>query len=248
MALLANLILLCWRKELVLTGTPVSPWNREFGHYLIISAAMVVGNFGFFQGDFLVAKKFFLQPGDLDHYTAAGNLARALPQTVAPLLAVMFTSRSGWRQGGIVSGQLKLIALSGLGLVVGAVALIALRTVGLEILGRNTPAAAAMVAPFAITMVFVGLLQGLAFWSLASRWSKITLLYGALGVVFWLILFALGRSPEMILRVMPVGTGAALVVLLSFWWLALRRQHPGNGRRDTNVSAIESAPAGSGPG
>ena len=33
-ALLANLVLLFWRKELSLHGEPVSPWNREFAHTL----------------------------------------------------------------------------------------------------------------------------------------------------------------------------------------------------------------------
>ena len=48
-------------------------------------------------------------------------------------------------------------------------------------MGRNTPDAAAMINPLALTMVFVGLLQSLALWALASRWTKISLLYGALG-------------------------------------------------------------------
>ena len=242
-ALLANLLLLCWRRELALPGTPVSPWNRDFIWYLVISAAFVVGNFCFFQGDFLVAKKFFVNQVDLDNYTAAGNLARALPQTVAPLLAVMFTSRSGQRRGGIVSGQLKLVALSGFGLLVGAVCLIELRTFGLQILGRNTPAAAAMIAPFALTMVFVGLLQGLAFWSLASRWSKIILLYGVLGALFWLVLFAAGHGPAAMLRIMPVGTGLAFAGLFACWWLTLRRHHPAT----RPAGPIAPVPAGSGP-
>jgi hypothetical protein len=206
----------------------------------VISTAFVAGNFCFFQGDFLVAKKFFASHGDLDNYTAAGQLARALPQTVAPLLAVMFTSRSGQRGGNIVSGQLKLVALSGLGLLAGAVCLIELRTLGLQILDRNNPAAAAMIAPFALTMVFVGLLQGLAFWSLASRWSKIILLYGGLGGLFWLGLFVAAHSPAAMLRIMPVATGLAFLGLFACWWVTLRRHHP--------AGVTESAPAGSGPG
>jgi len=243
-ALLANLVLLCWRRELVLPGTPVSPWSREFGWYLVISAAFVAGNFCFFQGDFLVAKKFFVNQADLDNYTAAGNLARAIPQTVAPLLAVMFTSRSGQRRGGIVSGQLKLVGLSGLGLLVGAVGLYELRTIGLQILGRNNPSAAAMIGPFALTMVFVGLLQGLAFWSLASRWSKIILLYGVLGLGFWLLLFLVGRSPATLLRVMPAGTGLAFAGLFGCWGLTLRRHHPAPG----SAPVRESVSTSPGPG
>ena len=40
-----------------------------------------------------------------------------------------------------------------------------------------------MIGRLSVTMVFVGLLQLLGIWSLASRWLKISLLYGALGWV-----------------------------------------------------------------
>ena len=58
-----------------------------------------------------MANKFFAKE-ELDAYAAAGILARALPLTVAPLLTVLFTSRSGRRAGGIVAEQLKLFGLS----------------------------------------------------------------------------------------------------------------------------------------
>ncbi|HEX5399642.1 MAG TPA: hypothetical protein VFY06_11405 [Verrucomicrobiae bacterium] len=220
-ALLAYLVLLFWRKELALHGEPIPPWNRELAHYFVISTAFVVGNFCFFQGDYLVAKKFFAG-GELDAYTAAGILARALPQTVAPLLIVLFTSRSGQRTGSIVSEQLKLIGLSGLALVAGASGLFVLRVFCLKVLDKYSPAAAGMVGQFAITMVFVGLLQSLAYWALGSRWIKISLLYGVLGVGYWLALLFLGKTPADLLRVMPVVTGLAFAVVFSVWLVAMR--------------------------
>ena len=102
-ALLANLVLLFWRKDLSLHGEPVPPWNREFAQYFIVSAAFVAGNF-FFQGDYLVVNKFFTKE-ELDAYAAAGILARALPMTIAPLLMVLFTSRSARRTGGVVGSN-----------------------------------------------------------------------------------------------------------------------------------------------
>jgi hypothetical protein len=224
-ALLAYFVLLFWRKDLSLHGKPVSPWNREFVQYLVVSAACVVGGFCFFQGDLLVAKKYFGK-GELDAYTAAGILARALPQAVAPLLTVLFTSRSGRRAGGIVAEQLKLMGLSSLGLVFGAACLFVLRTFCLKLLGRNTPEAAAMICQLSITMVFVGLLQALAFWALASRWSKISLLYGALGLGYWLTLLAVGQTPAALLQTMPVAAGTAFVVLFFVWLVTLRRHKP----------------------
>ncbi|MGA2787517.1 MAG: hypothetical protein ABSF60_08315 [Verrucomicrobiota bacterium] len=109
-ALLANLVLLIWRKDLSLHGQPVSPWNREFILYLVVSAACVSGGFFFTQGDLLVAKKFF-SGADNDAYNCAERLAAALPIAVAPLLTVLFTSRSGARTGHIVGGQLQLLLL-----------------------------------------------------------------------------------------------------------------------------------------
>ncbi|MGD0206030.1 MAG: hypothetical protein ABSC89_00250 [Verrucomicrobiota bacterium] len=223
-ALLANLVLLFWRKDLSLHGEPVPPWNREFVQYFVVSAAFVVGNFCFFQGDLLVANKFFAR-GDLDAYTATGILARALPLAVAPLLMVLFTSRSGQRVGGIVSEQLKLIGLSGLALVLGAICLFALRKFCLEILGKYSPEAADMVGQFAVTMVFVGLLQSLAYWALASRWTKISLLYGGLGCAYWLTLLILGKSPANLLHVMPVTAGVAFGGLFVTWLVTMQRHH-----------------------
>jgi hypothetical protein len=224
-ALLANFILLFWRKDLSLHGEPVSPWNREFAQYFIVSAAFVVSNFCFLQGDYLVANKFFSKE-ELDAYAAAGILARALPMSVAPLLMVLFTSRSGQRTGGIVAEQLKLFGLSGLALVLGAICLFVLRGFCLKILGKYTPQAAGMIGPFAATMVFVGLLQSLSYWALASRWTKISLLYGVLGLGYWLTLLLLGKSPEDLLRVMPVTAGIAFFILFLVWFATLRRHKP----------------------
>ena len=221
-ALLANLVLLFWRKDFVLQGTPVSPWNREFKQYLIVSAAFVVGSACFFQGDLLVANKFFSKE-ELDAYTAAGILARALPMTVSPMLAVLFTSRSGQRAAGLATEQFKLAALSGLALVLGAVCLFLLRTFCLKLLNKYTPEAAAMVGQFATTMVFVGLLQSFALWALASRWMKISLLYGGLGLAYWITLLCAGKSPAKLLLTMPIASGLALGALLAVWFVTLHR-------------------------
>ncbi len=223
-ALLANLTLLFWRKELKLSGQPISPWNREFVHFLIVSAAFTVGNICFFQGDLLVAQHYF--PGkECDAFSAVGVLARALPTTVAPLLAVLFTSRTVQRAGGVVREQLKLIGLSSFGLVCGAICLILLRTLCLKAIGRNTPEAAANMVPFAVTMVFVGLLQSLAFWVLASRWLKTSLLYGALGISYWLVLLGVGTTPATLLHAMPLAAATAFAVLFIAWFKGMSKHH-----------------------
>ena len=222
-AVLAYLILLYWRKELFGHGEIESPWDREFVRYLIVSAACIGGGFCFLSGDMLVAKKYF-EGAVLDHYTAANRLAYALPTTVAPLLIVLFTSRSGEREGNIVREQFKLLGLYAFGLACGALGLLVLRDILIKLLLREaSPEATAMVWRLALTMVFVGLLQALAMWALGSRWLKSSLLYGALGLSYWVILLCLGKTPEQLLRVMPVIAGVAFAILFVSWFVSMKR-------------------------
>jgi len=221
--LLANLVLLFWKKDFPRrTDTAISPWNREFVQFLVVSAAFIVGSNFFSQGDLLVANKFFSK-SDLDAYGSAGLLARALPTAVGPLLAVLFTHRSGQHHGDALREQLKLLGLYASGLLIGAGCLMVLKTFALQLLHRNTPDAAAMIGRFSITMVFVGLLQSLAMWSLASRWIKLSLLYGGLGIAYWITLLGLGKSPADLLRLMPVAAGSVLVILFAFWVWTMRK-------------------------
>lgn len=222
--LLPNLLLFYWRKELPRRADMViSPWTAEFVQFLVVSAACAIGINLFTQGDLLIAKKYFPSAA-LDAYGSAGLLARALPTAVGPLLIVLFTHRSGRQhsRGGALQAQLQLIALYAGGLICGAVCLYALRGFCLQLLHRNTPAAADMIAPLAVTMVFAGLLQALAMWSLASRWIKISSLYGALGVAYWLALLLFGKSPAALLGLMPVAAGISFAVVFLVWLMAMR--------------------------
>jgi len=224
--LMANLILLFWKNDFPRrTGTATSPWDREFVQFLVVSTACMFGSNCFSQGDLLVANKFFSK-SDLDAYGSAGLLARALPTAVGPLLTVLFTHRSSRHHGDALHEQLKLLGLYAFGLFSGAVSLYGLKTFALQLLHRNTPDAAGMIGQFSITMVFAGLLQALAFWALASRWLKISLLYGVLGLGYWVTLFATGQTPAALLQTMPVAAGAAFVVLFFFWLVTMRRHKP----------------------
>jgi hypothetical protein len=227
--LLANLVLLFWKKDFPRrTDAVVSPWNSEFIQFLVVSAAFVFGSNCFSQGDLLVANKFFSK-NELDAYGSAGLLARALPTISGPLLTVLFTHRSSRHQhhGDDLREQLKLLGLYAFGMVFGAIMLFVLRKQCLQILHRNTPEATAMIGRFAATMIFIGLLQALGTWALASRWIKISLLYGALGITYWLALLFLGKSPAELLRVMPVIAGSAFAILFFTWLIAMRRHKIG---------------------
>jgi hypothetical protein len=221
--LLPNLILLFWKKEFPRrTEQTISPWTPEFKQFLIVSTAWALGWNFFSQGDLLVAKKFFTKE-TLDAYGSAGLLARALPSAVSPLLIVLFTHRSSQHHhGNALREQLKLVGLYAVGLIAGAICLYVLRGFCLQLLHRNTPEAVGMIGRFAVTMVFVGLLQAIGTWSLASRWIKISLLYGALGIIYWLTLLFLGKSPADLLHVMPIAAGIAFIILFFVWLIAMR--------------------------
>jgi len=165
---------------------------------------------------------------DMDAYSGAGVLARALSMTVAPLLTILFTHRSSAHAHSQddVREQFKLLGLYSFGLAAGATGLLLLRAPLLGLIGRNTPGAAEMLGPLAWTMVFVGLIQALAMWALASRWIKLSLLYGGLGVAYWLTLLALGKTPAAMLHVMPAAAALSFAILLAGWLLAMRRPHP----------------------
>ncbi len=225
---LANLVLFFWRKDFPRrTGVVVSPWNSEFAQFLVVSAACVGGGWFFSQGDQLVANKFFSK-ADIDAYGSAGLLARTLPVISGPLLSVLFTHRSGreHHHDDDLQEQLKLIGLYAFALIFGAAGLFMLKDFALHILGRNTPQAAGMIAPLSITMIFVGLLQALALWALASRWLKISLFYGALGLGYWLTLLFLGKNPVTLLHTMPIFAAIAFGLLFSTWLIAMWRQKP----------------------
>ena len=83
-----------------------------------------------------------------------------------------------------------------------------------------------MVSPFAVTRVFVGLLQSLAYWALAGRWQKISLLYGGLGLAYWLALLVLGKTPAALLQTMLAAAGIAFAIFFIIWLVALRRHKP----------------------
>jgi hypothetical protein len=226
--LLANLVLLFWKKDFPRrTDVVISPWTGEFIQFLIVSAACVFGTYCLNQGDLLVAQRNNFSGASLSAYSAAGLLARALPMVVAPLLTVLFTHRSSQHHGDALREQLKLLGLYAVGLIGGAIALFVLRDFCVKLIfGKPAPEAAAMIGRFATAMVFVGLLQALAMWSLASRWLKISLSYGALGFGYWLTLFTLGKTPLDLLRVMPVTAGIAFGILFLSWFVTMRRHKP----------------------
>jgi O-antigen/teichoic acid export membrane protein len=221
---LANLVLFFWKSELAHPGTPVSPWNRDLLRFFIVSAACVGGTNFFNQGDVLVVTRNF--PESLGLYSAAQRLAVALPLAVGPLLTVLFSHRSSQTARSAVREQFRLMALYGVTLLFGAFCLYLLRRPCVRIL-NGSPEAADLIGRLAITMVFVGLNQSLGMWALASRWFSISLLYGALGLAYWLTLLVFAHNVNTLLAIMPIAAALAFVVLLPIWFMALKAANLG---------------------
>jgi O-antigen/teichoic acid export membrane protein len=216
-SLLANLILFYWWKDIFRhSAQRISPWNREFILFLMVTGATVVGTYFFGTGDSLVSQKYFSKDAR-DAYQAASRFGRAIPATVLPLLMVTFTSRSGSREAAAKTDQRILLSLYAAGLACGAGVLILFRGTFVKIILGPNPEAARMIIPFAISMVLIGLNQAVGMWSLADRTFKIALLYGALGLSYWIALFLFGKTPWTLLRVMPIGAGASFCVLCACW-------------------------------
>jgi O-antigen/teichoic acid export membrane protein len=224
-SLFANLVLFYWWKDIFQRDAEkISPWNREFLSFLVITVATVGGSYFFTTGDGLVAKRYFTG-GDNGAYQAAARLGRAIPQTVGPLLLVMFTSRSGSKEGAAISDQRILLVLYAFGLACGAAGLVLFRGLFVKfILKPYNPEAAAMVIPYSITMVLIGLNQAIGMWSLANRWFKMASVYGTLGLLYWLTLLYAGKTPAALLHTMPIVAAVAFCVLCASWLLTLRQE------------------------
>jgi O-antigen/teichoic acid export membrane protein len=215
---LANFILFYWWKDIFRhPAERISPWNRDFIQFLMVTGATVAGTYFFTTGDSLVSKKYFAGSA-LDAYQMAAKFGRAIPQSVLPLLIVTFTSRSGSKETAAKADQRILLSLYAGGLTLGAAVVILFRGLVLKLyLGQPNAEAARMIVPFSITMVFIGLSQAVGMWSLADRAFKIALLYGALGLAYWTALLSVGKTPEALLLAMPIGAGFSFCVLCVSW-------------------------------
>lgn len=221
---LSTFVVLFWGRELFVHGNKAPVWTGGFFVYLVVAAANVGGGFCFTQGDLLVAQRHLpRESAGLGDFSAAGLLARALWFVSGPVLTVVFVARSGQEKAAHARNQFSALGVYAAALIVGAACLYLVRDFALKLLGKYSPAASAMILPLAVTMVFVGLIQAVGIWALASRWLRLAVLYGALGVAYWCALLVLGTSLPALLNLMPTLTGICFVALLLACMVLLRK-------------------------
>lgn len=224
--------LFLWRHQIGQPGIkPIRPSGREFTTYALACMAFVFGQYAFLQGDLLVAQRH-ISGDDLGRYTGAGQLGRALVFLVSPFLMVLFQARSAHRHREALKDQVGLLLLYGMALAGGAVFITLLRgTLAGLIFGRADTGAEELVGRFTAAMVAVGIVQAIGTWALASRWFKITYLFGGLGAAYWTMLLFVGRSPMALLSAMLLWSSLAAVVL-SAAWIAVGCLPPPTGKRN----------------
>jgi hypothetical protein len=143
-----------------------------------------------------------------DVYQATGLLARALLWGTLPLLWLLYAERS--KLDKTTAASLKFFWVYLAALVIGAFALAFLTQKDGPIDAR-LPGAAMIGPTFASVMIPLGLLQGLAVFSLASRRYPECFVLGGCGVVYALVLAMVGRRPETML---PYMFGLSMVTLM----------------------------------
>ena len=211
---LATAAVFFWWRDLFKAGERIPPWNRDFFRYMAVAGAAMAAQWCFMDGSTLVVGKYFAK-ADQDSYGRAITIAVGLHMAVAPLLSVLFAARSSERNGQSMFAPLGLLALYAAGLVAGALVLFFVRDLCvLFILKRASPETSAMIGRLAITMIFVGLIQALGMWALASNWLKATVLYGVLGATYWAVLLGVASqaTPTVPHTVTPGADAGAFII------------------------------------
>ncbi len=232
---LLNLAVFFWWRDVFTPGERISPWDKDFFRYLAVAAAGVGAQWCFTQSDMLVVGNYFTR-ADQDAYFGAVRIASGLHLAVSPLLVVLFTARSSERSGKRLAGPLGLLLLYAAGLAAGALVLFFARDLCVRIIfGRSFPEASAMIPHLTMTMIFVGLIQALGMWALASHWLKVGLLYGGLGLGYWATLLGVAHfasptradlDPYVLLNTMPILAAIGFVIMFIAWLVFLRRADP----------------------
>lgn len=219
-----------------------NPWTPEFSRYLAAALCVGIATFIFTQADLLVAQRasvgIRMLPGyeptpeiiaiiakrraeELDSYTAAGLLGRAILMAATPILVVYFTKRAQTGAGALNARALLLIYFAMI--IVGAVALMILKQPLAHFFGRTDPIMLHRVQVFAVAMIPIGILQGIGYYLLATGRLTMCYIFGGLGVAYLLILSTWGTDLVILQSLMyGAALGAILVLcmvsLIRFSW------------------------------
>jgi hypothetical protein len=161
----------------------------------------------------------------LDAYQAAGLLGRAVLWGTQPILVILYIQRSRLTRTTPASLEWFWIYLVAL---ITAITLLRFFEVPLSELfcGRDYLRTAHLVPGFAMTMIPLGILQGVAIFGLASRRYLECYLLGACSIAYMVLLYLVGRHPQLMPAYMFGGGMMSLMIVLFVGVVRWGRKQP----------------------
>jgi hypothetical protein len=213
----------------------VTALDRAFLLDLGAIFSVFLGIFLFSSADRLVAQSWFGTPPNdnvgyvdwsmFDAYQAAGLLGRSILWGTMPLLVVFYLQRSRLERTTAASMEWFWIYLFTL---IGSVIFLELFHVPLSELfcGTNCARVAYLVPGFVLTMIPLGLLQGLGIFGLASRRYLECFVFGACGIAYLVLLYVVGRQPQLMIAYMFGGGLVSMMIVLFVGVVRWGRKQP----------------------
>jgi hypothetical protein len=198
-------------------------WDHDFLLYTGATFSVLLALFLFSSADRIVAQSWFGVATNnnmgvvnwplFDAYQTAGLLGRGLLWGTQPLLWILFAQRSLLDRTRAASLTFFWIYLGAL--LVGAILLGCLaQPLSWLFCGPNFQSTALFVPSLAAVMVPLGLLQALGVFSLASRRYHECFVLGGCSVGYTLLLYLVGRQPQLMPAYMFGGGLVSLMVVL----------------------------------
>jgi hypothetical protein len=227
----------------VLRGRAPEPWRwtavRAFlrGDLIVpgaVIASLGIGGFLITNADRLTAQRWFGAPTEtnfglvdwtqFDDFHFAALLGRTLLAALLPLLVTM--ARRRYALGRTTWASLREFWIY-LGLLLGGCVLLEMLRGPLnDFFGDGTNDLGRLISGIVVTLLPMGVLQGLVVFCLASRRVPECLTFGGAALIYAGMVFAAGRRPELMISYMFIGSLLTLSAVFVVAVVRYARNHP----------------------
>ena len=209
--------------------------DRDFLLYLGATSSVVLALFLFSSADRIVAQSWFGVANNnnlgwinwdiLDSYQTAGLLGRGLLWGTQPLLLIFFAQRA--RLNRTTPASLKFFWIYLGALLLGTFLLMMLNEpLSRLFCGADFQTTSQLAPVFAMVMALLGFLQALGVFSLASRRYPECFVFGACSVGYAILLYNVGRHPQLMLAYMFGGALFSTMLVLFVGVVRWGRKQP----------------------